>query len=189
MEPPGPPPFTTVLDLAAGELEPERKLVERRLGDMQGMYATEVPEERLAEVVYLVSEIPVPASEGNLLSSTTTIEPGTVDREYHMTKGHFHAKLDRAEIYVTLAGEGRLVLATEDGRHAVEPMRRGTINYVPGGWAHRSVNVGSEPLVFFAAFPADAGYDYKTIEEQGFPVLVVEGAGSPEVVPNPRYRG
>jgi glucose-6-phosphate isomerase len=68
-------------------------------------------------------------------------------------------------------------------------MRRGTVNYVPGGWAHRSVNVGDEPLVFFAAFPADAGYDYKTIEEQGFPVLLVKRGGVPEVVPNPRYRG
>jgi glucose-6-phosphate isomerase, archaeal len=185
----GPPPFSTVLDLVGGGLEPERRLVERRLGDMQGMYAAPVPSERLDERVYLVSEVPVPIDEGNLLSSTTTIEPGTVDGEYHMTKGHFHAKLDRAEIYLTLAGEGRLVLATEEGEHAVEPMRRGTVNYVPGGWAHRSVNVGHGPLVFFAVFPADAGYDYKTIEEQGFPVLIVERDGAPEVVPNPRYRG
>jgi glucose-6-phosphate isomerase, archaeal len=182
-------PFTTVLDLELGGLEPERKLVERTLGDMQGMYAATVPDDRLGEVVYRVNEIPAPLEEGNLLSSTTTLAPGTVEGEYHMTKGHFHAQLDRAEIYVTLAGEGRLVMATEEGEPAVEPMRRGTVNYVPGGWAHRSVNVGSGPLVFFAAFPADAGYDYKTIEEQGFPVLVVERGGVPDVVPNPRFRG
>ena len=182
-------PFTTVLDLADGVLTPQRKLSERTLGDMDGMYAVRVPEARLAEVVYRVSEIPVPLDEGNLLSSTTTLEPGTVEGEYHMTKGHFHAKIDRAEIYVTLAGDGRLVMATEEGESAVEPMARGTINYVPGCWAHRSVNVGAEPLVFLAAFPADAGYDYKTIEERGFPVLVVERDGAPEVVPNPRYRG
>jgi glucose-6-phosphate isomerase len=182
-------PFTTVVDLADGVLTPQRKLVERTLGDMDGMYAVGVPESRRDEVVYRVSEIPVPLAEGNLLSSTTTIEPGAVDGEYHMTKGHFHAKIDRAEIYVTLSGQGRLVMATEVGEPHVEPMARGTINYVPGGWAHRSVNVGDEPLVFLAAFPADAGYDYKTIEEQGFPVLVVERDGAPEVVSNPRYRG
>jgi glucose-6-phosphate isomerase, archaeal len=182
-------PFTTMLDLERGALEPRRKLVERTLGDMQGMYAAPVPEARLGEVVYRVNEIPAPPAEGNLLSSTTTIEPGTVEGEYHMTKGHFHAKLDRAEIYLTLAGEGRLVMATGEGEPAVEPMRRGTVNYVPGGWAHRSVNVGDEALVFFAAFPADAGYDYKTIEERGFPVLLVERGGVPAVVPNPRYRG
>jgi glucose-6-phosphate isomerase, archaeal len=182
-------PFTTVLDLSDGVLTPQRKLVERTLGDMDGMYAVRVPEARLPEVVYRVSEIPVPLAEGNLLSSTTTIEAGTVEGEYHMTKGHFHAKIDRAEIYVTLSGDGRLVMATEDGEPAVEPMRRGTVNYVPGGWAHRSVNVGPAPLVFLAAFPADAGYDYKTIEEQGFPVLVVERDSVPKIVPNPRYRG
>lgn len=182
-------PFTTMLDLAGGVLEPQRKLVERTLGEMEGMYAAPVPEGRRAEVVYRVSEIPAPLSEGNLLSSTTTIEPGTVGGEYHMTKGHFHALIDRAEIYVTLAGEGRLVMATEEGDATVEPMRRGSVNYVPGGWAHRSVNVGPEPLVFFAAFPADAGYDYKTIEEQGFPVVVVARDDSPQVEPNPRFRG
>jgi glucose-6-phosphate isomerase, archaeal len=181
-------PFTTLLDLGAGTLQPERKLVERRLSDMQGMYAGPVPDERLGEIVYRVSEVPVPITEGDVLSSTTTLEPGTVEGEYHMTKGHFHAKIDRAEIYITLSGEGMLLMATEDGRHATEPMRRGTVNYVPGGWAHRSVNVGSEPLVFFAVFPADAGYDYKTIEERGFPVLVVEAEGGPDVVANPRYR-
>ncbi len=183
------PPFTTMLNLADGVLTPQRKLVERTLGDMDGMYQVSVPESRRDEVVYRVSEIPVPLEEGNLLSSTTTIEPGTVEGEYHMTKGHFHAKIDRAEIYVTLAGQGRLVMATEEGEPAVEQMARGTINYVPGGWAHRSVNVGGEPLVFLAAFPADAGYDYKTIEDQGFPVVVVERDGAPEVMPNPRYRG
>jgi glucose-6-phosphate isomerase, archaeal len=181
-------PFTTMLDLTDGAITPERKLVERTLGDMDGMYAVPVPEDRLDEVVYCVSEIPVPLEEGNLLSSTTTIEPGTVGGEYHMTKGHFHAKIDRAEIYVTLAGEGRLVMATEAGEPAVEPMSRGTVNYVPGGWAHRSVNVGTDPLVFLAAFPADAGYDYKTIEQQGFPMLIMDRDGLPDVVSNPRYR-
>ncbi len=43
--------------------------------------------------------------------------------------------------------------------------------------------------MFFAAFPADAGYDYKTIEEQGFPVVVVERDGAPQVESNPRYQG
>jgi glucose-6-phosphate isomerase len=121
-------PFTTMLDLAGGALQPERKLVERTLGDMQGMFAAPVPAERLGELVYRVSEIPTPLEEGNLLSSTTTIEPGTVDGEYHMTKGHFHAKIDRAEIYVTLAGEGRLVMATEAGKADVQPMLRGSVS-------------------------------------------------------------
>jgi glucose-6-phosphate isomerase len=180
-------PFTTFVDLASGRLDPEFEVTERRLSDMAGMYL----EEDLGEgdpLIYRVYGIPVPATTGNVLSSTTVIEPGTVGREYFMTKGHFHEVRDRAEIYLGLAGEGRLVMATEDDAHAVQPMRRGTVNYVPGGWAHRSVNVGDEPLIFFAAYVGDAGHDYTTIEAKGFPVLVVKGDEGPEVAANPRYR-
>jgi glucose-6-phosphate isomerase, archaeal len=180
-------PFTTRLDIASGRLDPELDVTERRLSDMAGMYL-EAGEREDDPLIYRVYGIPVPATTGNVLSSTTVIEVGTVGREYFMTKGHFHEVRDRAEVYVGLAGEGRLVMATEDGAHAVEPMRRGTVNYVPGGWAHRSVNVGDEPLVFFAAYVGDAGHDYATIEAQGFPVLVVRGEDGPEVVENPRYR-
>jgi glucose-6-phosphate isomerase len=153
---------------------------------MRGMYLEE-PAGEEDPVVYRVFGIPAPATNANLLSSTTVLEPGRVGREYFMTKGHFHERRDRAEIYLGLAGEGLLVMATEDGRHVVEPMRRGNANYVPGWWAHRSVNVGDEPLVFFAAYVGDAGHDYGTIEEQGFPIVVLAGEDAPEVVENPRY--
>jgi glucose-6-phosphate isomerase len=179
-------PFTTLLDLEDGSLDPERRVAETWLSDMRGMYLEEADGSEDA-VVYRVYQIPVPATGSNLMSSTTVIEPGMVGQEYHMTKGHFHEVRDRAEIYVGLSGEGRLVMATEGGQHAVEPMGRGTVNYVPGGWAHRSVNVGDEPLVFFAVYPADAGYDYGTIEREGFPVLVVSGEDGPEVIWNARY--
>ena len=180
-------PFTTVLNLSSGRLDPELEVTERRLSDMEGMYL-EVGEHDGDPLIYRVYGIPGSATMGNVLSSTTVIEPGTIGREYFMTKGHFHEVRDRAEIYLGLAGEGRLLMATEDGGHAVEPMRRGTVNYVPGGWGHRSVNVGDEPLVFFAAYVGDAGHDYATIEEEGFPLLLVKGDGGPEIVENPRYR-
>jgi glucose-6-phosphate isomerase, archaeal len=180
-------PFTTLLDLASGRLDPELEVTERRLSDMAGMYL-EDPDAEGDPVIYRVYGIPVPATTGNVLSSTTVIEPGTIGGEYFMTKGHFHEVRDRAEIYVGLAGEGWLLMATEDGRHVLEPMRRGTVNYVPGGWAHRSINVGDERLVFFAAYVGDAGHDYGTIEAEGFPVLVLRDEGGPKVVENPRYR-
>lgn len=180
-------PFSTAIDLTSGALDPQRKLTERTLAEMRGMYLAELDEARAGELVYRVDEIPVPVSNDNLASSTTVIEPGRVGDEYFMTKGHFHAQPGRAEIYMGISGEGRLVMATEDGRPHVEEMRAGTVSYVPGHWAHRTVNVGPEPFVFFAAYPADAGYDYGTIEREGFPVLVVERDGAPEVVENPRY--
>jgi glucose-6-phosphate isomerase len=179
-------PFTTLLDMDLGTLDPPREVVARRLADVRELFLEPPPPGD--EVVYRVYAIPAPATGANLLCSTTVLAPGTAGREYYMTKGHFHQIRDRAEVYLGLAGEGRLVMATEDGRHAVEPIRRGTVSYVPGGWAHRSVNVGDQPLVFFAAYVGDAGHDYHTVERTGFPVLVVAGADGPEVVPNPRYR-
>jgi glucose-6-phosphate isomerase, archaeal len=181
-------PFTTLLDLKLGTFDPERAPVQvRTQADLRGFFQAEPP--RPDQLVYRIMPVPVPTENSEIQCSTTILEPGTVGDEYNMTKGHFHTVRDRSEIYIGLAGEGRLVLATEDGRHRVEPMREGTVNYVPGGWAHRSVNVGTEPLVFFAAYVGDAGHDYDTIRRDGFPVLVGPGSDGPAVRDNPRYRG
>lgn len=181
-------PFTTLLDLADGSLDPQRDApVERRLSDMSGMYQNESG--NLGNpLIYEVRTIPVPPTNSNILSSTTVLQAGDINGEYFMTKGHFHEVRDRGEVYVTLTGEGRLVMATEDGRRAVEPMANGAVNYIPGGWSHRSVNVGPGPLVFFAAYVGDAGHDYATIEERGFPLLIVKGDNGPQIIENPRYR-
>lgn len=179
-------PFTTRLDLPTGMLEPERAVSVTDLDGMPGYYLEQDGAEN--RVVYRVSAVPVPQTGDEIAHSTTVIEPGTVGREYHMTKGHFHAVWRRSEIYVGLSGEGVLLMATADGDHRAEPLRPGNVCYIPGGWAHRSVNTGAEPLVFLATYIGDAGYDYRTIAEQGFPVLVVAGSDGPEIVPNPRYR-
>lgn len=178
-------PFTSWADLGTGELEPERDLQLRHLADMRGYYLDE--EGAVERLIYSVSVIPVPKTGDEILSCTTVIHPGTVGREYHMTKGHFHANWQRSEIYFALSGQGLLLMATEDGDHREEPMGAGSINYIPGGWAHRSVVTGDEPLVFLATYIGDAGYDYKTIEERGFPVLAVKGTDGPQLIANPRY--
>ncbi|WP_158542856.1 glucose-6-phosphate isomerase family protein [Phytoactinopolyspora halophila] len=179
-------PFTTLLELKSGALDPERGTPQvRTQEDLRGFF--QVAPEDPDRVVYQVLPMPVPKENSEIQCSTTIIEPGTVGDEYYMTKGHFHAVRDRSEIYLGLSGEGRLILATEDGRYRVEPIREGTINYVPGGWAHRSVNVGDDPLVFFAAYVGDAGQDYATIERDGFPVLIGPGDDGPAVRENPTY--
>jgi glucose-6-phosphate isomerase, archaeal len=179
-------PFTTLLDLKLGTLNPERGDTQvRTQADLRRFFQIDPPEPD--ELVYRVLPMPVPVENSEIQCSTTILEPGTVGDEYYMTKGHFHAVRDRSEIYLGLSGEGRLVLATEDGRHRIEPIREGTVSYVPGGWAHRSVNVGDDPLVFFAAYVGDAGHDYATIERAGFPVLVCRSDDGPVVRDNPKY--
>jgi hypothetical protein len=46
------------------------------------MYLEAVDPGRREELAYRVSEIPVPVSQSNLMSSTTVIEPGKVGEEY-----------------------------------------------------------------------------------------------------------
>jgi glucose-6-phosphate isomerase len=79
-------------------------------------------------------------------------------------------------------------MQTNEGDSQALEMERGTIAYVPPYWAHRTVNTGKGPFVFFAVWPGHSGHDYGTIEENGFLKLVVERDGQPVLIPNPQYR-
>lgn len=180
-------PSHTALDLATGAMDPERAVSERRLGEMAGLFQADVdPASR--ELVYRVRTIPAPERANELLCATTVIEPGDVDGEPYMTAGHFHAVRDRAEVYVGFAGDGLVVLADARGRWRCEPLRSASAVYIPGGWAHRTVNTGAERLVFLSTWIADAGHDYEVIRTHGFPIAVMRRGGRAEPVPNPRYR-
>ncbi|CAN5712464.1 hypothetical protein BH23CHL8_BH23CHL8_08660 [soil metagenome] len=178
-------PFSTLLG-ADGSLEPERRTVETSLAETRAIYR-DVPGDLEDRVVYRVHHMPVPETGSEIACSTTILEPGTVGDEYFMTRGHFHQVRDRSEVYLGIAGEGLLLMADESGEHRTEPLRPDAVVYIPGGWAHRSVNTGAEPLVFFAAYVADAGHDYETVATRGFPVRVTRGLDGPEIVPNDAY--
>jgi glucose-6-phosphate isomerase len=79
-------------------------------------------------------------------------------------------------------------MASPEGECEVLPMYPGTASYIPPFWSHRSVNVGKEPLIFYCIFPADAGHDYATIEETGFPKVVLEEDGQVVVRENPKWK-
>ena len=77
--------------------------VSRTLGDLRGIFAdvdafSRMPQNILA---YEVSSF-LPEQEGTpggLYFGITYLHPGKVGNEYFMTKGHFHANIDRAEFY------------------------------------------------------------------------------------------
>ncbi len=122
-------------------------------------------------------------TEGGLFWGNTTLYPGTIGEEYFMTKGHFHHIGNRAEYYVTCKGAGSLLLMESDGPTIAEAMSTGSVHYIAGGHAHRVANTGSEPLVFIACWPSDAGYDYESIEENGFSARLLKRNGLPTLVP------
>jgi len=179
-------PFVLRLALDSGKLEPHTSRIERRASDMLGAYADADALEALIEagdpVVYEVEQRDVPEEEGHLVCCTTVLNPGTVGNEYFMTKGHYHRVRETAEIYLGLSGRGRLLLQT-GGATSELPLEPGAVAYVPPGWAHRTVNTGDEPFVFFAVYPAHAGHDYTTIEATGFARRVLRSPTGPVVVP------
>jgi glucose-6-phosphate isomerase len=105
-----------------------------------------------------------------------------------MTKGHYHAKDHCSEIYFGLVGEGYILLQTPDGEVSSQYIKPDYITYVPPFWAHRAVNTGAGNFSFLAVYPADAGYDYMTIEKNGFSLTVIDKAGEINFVPSTGYR-
>ena len=163
----------------------------RRLSSMVGYYqADEVFAALLAaddSIHYEVYGIDRPPVAGELISGITRLYPGKVGPEYFMTKGHYHAVRETGEIYYALQGQGMMVMETPEGAWRVDPFAAGQVVYVPPCWAHRTVNTGDTPLLFFWVCPAHAGHDYGTIAERGFRKVVVEVEGSPTILDNPRW--
>jgi len=104
-----------------------------------------------------------------------------------MTKGHFHAQEDTAEIYLVLQGTGKLLMQKKDTEVKILDMQSGSISYIPPYWAHRTINTGNTPLIFFAVYPGEAGHNYGIIENKGFCKLIVERNGQIKVIDNPNY--
>jgi glucose-6-phosphate isomerase, archaeal len=121
-------------------------------------------------------------SEGGLFWGVTLLEPGKVGDEYFMTHGHFHANATRAEYYAAVSGRGMLIRMDEQRRTWGEAMAPGSLHYIRGTHAHRVANTGSEPLIFWACWGSDAGYDYASIAERGFGARLVERDGQPAFV-------
>lgn len=171
----------------------EKKLTTKRtLSEMRGMFVDDVAYgEMLQEgdpVIYEFHEMCAPENEGDLAFGCSITYPGKVGHEYFMTKGHFHAIQDTAEIYYCIGGHGFLLMENPEGDWSAQELMAGKMVYVPKRYAHRSVNVSeTEPLVTFFAFRADAGHDYGTIETKGYRKLIVEQQGQPMVVDNPKW--
>jgi len=159
--------------------------IERKLKDISSIFENQeaLKSMDLEQVAYEVeSYLPVPeGTEGGLFFGTSYLYPGKVGNEYFMTKGHFHSKIDTAEFYWCLTGEGILLLMDAEGNVTAEKMQKGSIHYIPGKIAHRIANTGNELLTIGACWPSDAGHDYQTIAETGFSVRVLDVDGNVEI--------
>lgn len=184
-------PFTIDFDLITG-LSKSKESTKRYLSNMKGMFSDELAYENLLKqedrLLYEFYELDLPNKDSDLLFGTSIVYPGKVGNEYHMTKGHFHTILDTAEVYYCLSGNGMLLMENPEGDWDTQQLKPGSAVYVPGRYAHRSINVGNEPLVTFFVFRADAGHDYGTIEEKGYRKLIHDKNGEIQIVDNPKWQ-
>jgi glucose-6-phosphate isomerase len=156
-----------------------------------GVYQAEpeVSGDGQSDVAYEVFSSVRSALPGALTVGTSILNPGLVGKEFAMTRGHIHEISDRAEIYYCLSGSGLMLLESLSGEfHALE-MEVGSLVYVPGGWIHRTVNVGSVPMISLFCYNSDAGQDYAILERSGGmrKIVIDDGAGGWALQHNPRY--
>jgi len=185
-------PFSMQLDFKTGELIPHDRTNIRKLSDMKGMFLDTESEIRILKredpIIYSFSERILPEENGHLQLATTSINPGKIGDEYFMTKGHYHKRPDTSEVYLGLEGKGSLLIQTEEGDFESINIQLGVLAYIPPYWGHRMVNMGSNPFVFFAVYPGDAGHNYGDIEKTGFVKVLVERNGKPFLIDNPKWK-
>ena len=143
----------------------------RTVQDLREAWAT-TPDASDERVVYRTYGLGGDLETPELLYATTVLEPGDVEGECFMTRGHFHTKPERGEWMLTLGGQGQLVLRDRDGKAWAEPMSEGSVHLIDGRHAHRVANTGDEPLVFIVTWLADCGHDYETVRREGFGLVV-----------------
>ncbi|VBB05426.1 glucose-6-phosphate isomerase prokaryote [Lucifera butyrica] len=162
--------FFTVFNRQENILENYDHYEERKLSDMHRYFAAEDIRQQMAlannEVIYRVYKKTAPLIAGELEQAVTVINPGQVNGEFFMTKGHYHINEKCSEVFFTLKGEGLLLLQKGQETKWLE-MKPDVITYIPAGWGHRTINTSlSEPFVFIAFWPANAGHNYqKSLDE------------------------
>lgn len=174
------------LDLETGVIG-DAPRVRRHLRDLAGCHAEVAAFERATSaanpLVYTVSSVEAGTGDGGLHYGLGMLMPGRVGSEYFLTKGHYHAWREAAEVYIGLRGEGCMLLEAEGtGETRLLPLSAGGVVYVPGWTAHRTVNTGAKPLVYLGVYPARAGHDYAPIARTNFRHVVVAGPDGPRLV-------
>ena len=184
-------PEGILIDGLTGSVTPETGRYTKRLGELKGIFHdTSAYDRAITErdnpVVYEV--IDYRKTESDLCFGTTIMSAGKIGFEYYMTRGHFHERRECSEVYYTQSGEGLLLLESRAGESRTVSMRPNICAFIPPDWAHRSINIGHENLVFVWFCATDAGHDYGSILEHGMRKLVLEQNEMVEIVDNPNFQ-
>ena len=185
-------PFFIKIDPKNGKMTDYDTHIERYLSKLIDMFVDSVTAKAFLKkngetLIYEVYEKDIPEVNGEIRYCSSVTYPGKIGDEYFMTKGHFHKRPDTAELYYCIRGRGYMLMEKRDGEYTLGEMYPGSAVYVPGDYAHRSINIGDEPLISLPVYPGDAGHDYRSIEDSGFKHIVVERNSKAVVIENPKY--
>lgn len=189
-------PALLEVDAVNGLFAGRSERYEKHLADLDGLYRdAEAFETALradsGEPVYWVESSTPEQGRGALTIGLSVLQPGRIGDEFAMTRGHLHAQAEFAELYYGIAGSGVMLLESVAGESRAVPITPGVAVHVPGGWVHRSVNVGADKLVTLFAYATEAGQDYGIIERAGGmqQLVVTDGDGGWTTRPNPDHGG
>ncbi len=155
------------------EINPFTEKSVKTIGDLQGVYATDILDHLEDQVAYeVLSDHRATTTEiGTLKYAISTIKPYVINHEFSCTRGHFHANRLYDEYYFGYSGEGYLLFWDGEQECFAEKVFSGSVHYIAGKYAHRLINTSlSEELIVGACLNVLAGYDYETIDRLGFPV-------------------
>lgn len=192
MQPHAPALLGATLDLDRGAIDGVAPAA-RRLSDLRGTFADADAYAAALKigdpVVYTVASVTAADGPGQLHYGLGTLLPGQIGAEYYFTKGHLHTLRETAEVYVGLRGRGALLLEDEHtGESTLVALHEGSVVYVPGFTAHRTINTGNAPLVYLGVYPAEAGHDYGAIRERNFQKVLVNQRGVPTLLDRAAFR-
>ncbi|MCH8945644.1 MAG: cupin domain-containing protein [Nanoarchaeota archaeon] len=88
----------------------------------------------------------------------TVVHPGTVGKEYYMTKGHIHRK-KVPEFYISLEGKGKLLMQKQSKVKVID-LKKGEIALIPVGYGHRLINTGNKKLKVLTIYDQESKPDY-----------------------------
>tara|TARA_Y100000310_G_C20608020_1_gene776547 strand:- start:37 stop:507 length:471 start_codon:yes stop_codon:yes gene_type:complete len=89
----------------------------------------------------------------------TVINPGNINGEYYMTKGHKHEHPTK-EVYILMEGKGKLLIKKGKKSYVVT-MEKGKTYILPKNWGHRIINTGNKELEVMTIYSKKAGRGYR----------------------------
>lgn len=135
-----------------------------------------------------------------LWENMTVISPGSINKEFNKTFGHYHSS-PVTEKYKLISGKGILLLqkrkfADDDWiNDQIEKIY--FVEFVPGDeidisqeWGHSWSNIGSDPLVTLDNWKeGHVPDDYTPVEKMGgLGYFLMQKDGGANFVPNPKYK-